>query len=126
MHRSPSTSTPGARVLSAGLIALGVSFVLVPIAPYLPFFRVAENWTEDVRVALLSTSRPINQEIIVVRVTEETLATLTYRSPIDRGFLADLLNTLDAKGARLIGLDVLLDRGANVKSGVQRLNQAAT
>ena len=70
MHRSPSTSTPGARVLSAGLIALGVSFVLVPIAPYLPFFRVAENWTEDVRVALLSTSRPINQEIIVVRVTE--------------------------------------------------------
>ena len=113
MHLSPSTSHPRARLLSAGLIALGVSLVLVSIAPYLPFFRVAENWTEDVRIALLSKPRPVDQEIIVVRVTEETLATLTYRSPVDRGFLSDLLKTLDSKGARLVGLDVLLDRATD-------------
>ena len=113
MDLNLSVNSPRARILSPGLIALGVSIGCLLIGPYLPFLRAAENWTQDIRVAVLSESRPVDQEIVVVRVTEETLAGLTYRSPVDRRFLAVLLKTLESKGARLIGLDVLLDRATD-------------
>ena len=33
-----------------------------------------------------------------------------YRSPVDRAFLANLLKTLEKKGAKAIGVDVLFDQ----------------
>ncbi|MDJ0612324.1 MAG: adenylate/guanylate cyclase domain-containing protein [Rhizobiaceae bacterium] len=53
--------------------------------------------------------QPAEQEIVIVVITEETLAQFPYRSPIDRGFLADLIGALDAKAPKRIGLDILLD-----------------
>jgi len=47
--------------------------------------------------------------IVIVTITEDTLAEFPYRSPIDRGFLADLLLSLDAARPASIGLDILLD-----------------
>ena len=49
-------------------------------------------------------------EIVVVGITESTLARLPYRSPIDRGFLANLVESLEAAKVREIGLDIVFDR----------------
>ncbi len=69
-----------------------------------------ENRVADIRVATLSPSEPQHPEIVVVAVTENTLATLPYRSPLDRRFLAGLLRALEAAGVRAIGFDILLDQ----------------
>lgn len=80
------------------------------LAELLPFVRAAENWSADIRQVLLTPHRPANDDVVVVAVTEETLATLPYRSPIDRAFLAQMLARLDAAGPRAIGLDILFDQ----------------
>jgi adenylate cyclase len=49
------------------------------------------------------------EAIVIVTITEDTLAAFPYRSPIDRGLLADLLLSLDAARPASIGLDILLD-----------------
>jgi adenylate cyclase len=93
-------------VLIAGLaVAVGA------LAPrMLPAIGTAEHWASDVRVALLSPPRPQHPDIVIAAITEETLATFPYRSPVDRGFLADLVETLEHAGAKAIGIDVLLDQ----------------
>ena len=48
--------------------------------------------------------------MVVVAITEETLATLPYRSPVDREFLARLLAALEAAKPRAIGIDILFDQ----------------
>ena len=76
----------------------------------LSVMRLAENWTADARMAELSAPTRQNDDIVIVTVTEDTLATLPYRSPLDRAFLGDLLRTLDAAKPRAIGLDILFDQ----------------
>lgn len=64
-------------------------------------------------MALSSAPSPPPQtlsRIVVVMVTEDALATFPYRSPIDREFLAGLIERLDQAGASAIGIDILLDQ----------------
>ncbi len=74
------------------------------------FLGTAENWAADVRVSEFSAPRGLSEKIVIAAITEETLATLPYRSPVDRGFVARILSDLEAKGASAIGLDLLLDQ----------------
>ncbi len=93
-------------VLVAGssmLIASGISY-------FVPLARVAENWIGDLRMDLLSPFEPQFEPLVVVTVNEETLAQFPYRSPLDRGFLADLLAAIASRGARAIGIDLLFDQ----------------
>ena len=53
---------------------------------------------------------PQNKDVVVLTLTEDTLAQFPYRSPVDRAFLAELIRTVDAAGARAIGFDVLFDQ----------------
>ena len=76
----------------------------------LPVVQVAENWSRDLRVATLTPPEPQSNQIVIITVTEDTLAAFPYRSPLDRRFVSDLLRTLEKKGARTIGLDMLLDQ----------------
>ena len=76
----------------------------------LPVVQVAENWSQDLRVATLTPPEPQSNQIVIITVTEDTLAAFPYRSPLDRRFVSDLLRTLEKKGARTIGLDMLLDQ----------------
>lgn len=64
----------------------------------------------DYQIAALSPPEPQDSKIVIAAINEDTLAQFPYRSPIDRGFLADLLTALAAKHPRAIGLDVLLDQ----------------
>ncbi len=90
-------------VLAAGLLPVG----LVRLAPFL---QGIENWVADYRIATRTPAQPQQPDLVIAAINEETLARFPYRSPVDRAFLAGLLRTLEAKGAKAILLDVLLDQ----------------
>ena len=92
------------------LLVTGVSVSIMVAREFIPLFRVAENWVADLRMATLTPNAPQSRQVIVVAVNEDTLAELHYRSPVDRNFLSRLLLTLQAKGARAIGVDLLFDQ----------------
>ncbi|MDF1719171.1 MAG: adenylate/guanylate cyclase domain-containing protein [Minwuia sp.] len=53
---------------------------------------------------------PVRSDIAIVTFTETTLASLPYRSPLDRAFLAGLLDGLAAVNVRSVGFDILFDQ----------------
>jgi len=86
------------------------SFLAFTSVHYLSFFKNLENIAEDIRIAAFSPKQEQSKEIVIVAINEATLEQFQYRSPIDREFIAKLLKTLDKKGAKVIGLDILLDQ----------------
>lgn len=91
-------------------IAMVVAAFTLAAPRWIPFFSIIENWVADLRVALFTPASPKNEEIVVLTITEETLAKFPYRSPIDRGFLAELMTTLQKAGVRAVALDILFDQ----------------
>jgi class 3 adenylate cyclase/CHASE2 domain-containing sensor protein len=106
----------GAAVVAGGLSVAGVRA--------LPFLKVAEQWLVDFRLTTLKPglAEP-HPSIVIASITEETLATLEYRQPVDRAFLARVVNQLREKGAAVIGLDFLFDQ-PTVKDKDDALRQA--
>lgn len=94
--------------------ALGVALLATVLAAaatkYLTFLSSLENIAADIRIAALQPPMPQSKDIVIAAITEETVTQFPYRSPVDRAFLANLLKTLEKKGAKAIGLDVLLDQ----------------
>jgi adenylate cyclase len=91
-------------------VAAFATVLAVMAVRWLAFLANLESIAADVRVAVMQPPMPPQKDIVIAAITEETLAGFQYRSPVDRGFLADLLRTLERKGARQIGLDVLFDQ----------------
>ena len=91
-------------------MAVIIAFSVFAAPRWLPFMAVIENWVADLRVALLAPPASRNADIVVLTITEDTLERLPYRSPVDRAFLAGIVDALGAAGARAVGLDVLLDQ----------------
>jgi adenylate cyclase len=84
--------------------AYSLEFLLDP--PHSP-----EHWSSDMVTARFSkTARGQNPDLVLVYISETTLANIPYLSPIDRGMLADLISAIDQAGAKVIGLDLILDR----------------
>ncbi len=69
-----------------------------------------ERIVQDIRVATFLPPEPQDPNVVIIEVTEDTLAQFPYRSPVDREFLAKLLLTLEQRHPRVIGLDVLFDQ----------------
>ena len=88
---------------------LAAAFVL---AAALLAIRPLENLSRDLMVSALSpfTAQASTKDIVLVTVTEDTLTKFPYRSPIDRGFLAALVEKIDAANPRAIGIDILFDQ----------------
>ena len=61
----------------------------------------------------MAAPEPQHQGIVVVAIGEETLARLPWRSPIHRGFLADLITTLRSRQVAAVGVDVLIDQATD-------------
>jgi class 3 adenylate cyclase len=93
-------------LLTILVVSAGLSLALVR----LPFLELADQWLADFRVAALSAPEPQYEDIIIVTVTEDTLTQFPYRSPLDRGFIRDVLLTLEERGVRAIAMDILLDQ----------------
>jgi class 3 adenylate cyclase/CHASE2 domain-containing sensor protein len=100
-------------VLLIALLSLAAGVFLPRIIPMLGW---SENWVKDIRISLFPyDSRPVRQDMAVLAITEETLGTLRYRSPIDRGFLASLLDRLERAEVRAVVFDILFDRETEVE-----------
>lgn len=102
------TGTAG-KVVTYVAVAFVAAALAVAGVRYLSFLTSLDNTANDLRVAI-QPAQPASKDIVVVALDEATLAQFPYRSPVDRGFLADLLVALQNKGAKVIGLDVILDQ----------------
>lgn len=74
------------------------------------FLAGMENTAGDIRIAALQAPQPQSSDIVIAAITEETLEQFTYRAPVDRAFVSALLQALEKKGAKLIGVDLLFDK----------------
>jgi adenylate cyclase len=89
------------------IVSIAAAFVLTrPPSP----LAAAERLVEAVAFRFVGPQRPPGSDVVVVGITEDTLAAFPYRSPIDRGFLADVVDALAHDGVAAVGLDVVLDR----------------
>jgi adenylate cyclase len=94
--------------ISSGALVL-FAFLLFSAILHLP--REVEHWSVDLVASTLSTQLSTQVDnIVLVYVTDATLKDKPYVSPIDRGVVADLVVAADRAGAKVIGLDMLLDR----------------
>ncbi|WP_281061007.1 MULTISPECIES: CHASE2 domain-containing protein [unclassified Mesorhizobium] len=69
-----------------------------------------ENILRDVMMVSISPFTRAPSNIVVVTITEPTLAKFPYRSPLDRGFLADIVARIESAHPLVIGIDVLFDQ----------------
>jgi adenylate cyclase len=97
-------------LISAVAIVAAVTVISIAATRYLTLFGAAERWLSDLRITLLSPPEPQDQRIVIAAITEDTLAQLPYRSPVDRAFLAGLVRWLGEAGAAAVGIDILFDR----------------
>lgn len=104
---------------SALLIAIFAAVMAVCAVRYLAPLTNLENKVADIRVAAMQRPMPASDDVVVVAVNEETLAAFPYRSPVDRGFLADLIAQLSAKGAKVIGVDIIVDQPTEPEKDAQ-------
>ena len=72
--------------------------------------RPVENLVKDVMMTTISPFKTPYSGIVIVAVTEQTLEQFPYRSPLDRGFLADLVRRITQAHPRAIGIDLLFDQ----------------
>ncbi len=94
-------------VLAIALAAALIAFVAVR---YVSLLTNLEYKAADIRIAAMQPPEEPSKDVVVVALDEATLTAFSYRSPVDRGFLADLITQLSAKGAKLIGVDVIVDQ----------------
>lgn len=105
--RLRSTRRGAAIALASGLL---IGLLVFAAFRILPPLAAAEARARDVAHAYFHPAAPTRDDIVLILIEEATLATLPYRSPIDRGFLADLLGSIQAHGPRAVALDLLLDQ----------------
>lgn len=105
------------RNLRFALARVVVAALVAAVATALDRTRVfdyLEKILDDVAVAYHTpNAAEPHPEVVVVAVDETTIRTLPARSPIDRGFLAELIRVIDRGRPAAIGLDVLLDLPSN-------------
>lgn len=100
-------------LLGLFLIALVIGLASAGLGRTVALASMLENWLLDLRLALTAEAVPPDNRIAIVAITEDTLATLTYRHPVDRELLAGILRKADAAGARAIGFDILFDQATD-------------
>jgi hypothetical protein len=110
MALSPPTARKIRRTLTLAWAIFMATLIAAQAVYYLPLLRHIEQLSLDFRTAMVSPSEPQDSDIVIVAITDETLARFPYRSPIDRAFLSDLLKELENRGVRAIGLEVLFDQ----------------
>ena len=94
----------------AAAIALVVAALSMLAVDHISFLTGADRFVQDWEIAFTSPAEPQDSNILIVAVDEGTMQHFPYRSPLDRGFLAQLMAALDAKHPRAIVLDYLFDQ----------------
>ena len=94
----------------AAAVALAAALLSVAAFNKAPPLIAAESTARDAVMAVFRAREAPRDDIVLVLIDETTLTRFPYRSPIDRGFLADLIDGLAALRPRAIGVDLLLDQ----------------
>lgn len=122
----PKTNTPGSKrqgfravttrnlIIICAVVLLSTTFAISSLH-FVPGAQLMENWLSDFRVTLLTKPQPIDPRIVITSITEDTLATMPYRSPVDRGFLIKLLTRLKSAQVRAVAIDILFDQPTEPK-----------
>jgi len=97
-------------VIAVPAVALAATFVASVAVHKLFFLLYVEHFAEDMRIALLLPAEQTDSNVVVVTIDEQTLAKFPYRSPVDRGFLAETIHAIEERGPRAIGIDILFDQ----------------
>ena len=99
------------RYVFGAIIALIAGALALSIFTMRGQLRTLETVINDtLRVTVQPHADEQNKDISVVVFNEETLVQFPYRSPVDRGFLAELTNALSEAGVEGIIFDVLFDQ----------------
>ena len=105
-----NADAPNSRLLVSAATAFAVAVAtLFAFITFPPLKSLDENLRDLFHVAFYP-SAPVSEDIVLITVTEDTLATLPYRSPVDREFFASLVAALAAHGPKGIALDFLFDQ----------------
>ena len=92
-------------------LSIIIAFLAYALPRFSPKFFAFEHKYSDWRTVFLSEQKPTQDDrILIVKITEEDLAGLKYRSPVDREFLANLIQTIDANDPKVFGIDLLFDQ----------------
>jgi class 3 adenylate cyclase len=116
VRRPGDTGTTKGHRRSLGRVATDAALVIAVVAftLTLPRFFVPvaaiDNWISDLFSVFSTAPEPQNRDVVLLTLTEDTLARFPYRSPVDRAFLAGLVELAGRAGARAIGFDVLFDQ----------------
>lgn len=105
--RNPAGNRSGGSVAAAAALT---AFALLLVIATVLFARPVENFARDLAMSTISPFTEPGEDIVIIAITEETLGGFAYRSPIDRRFLADLIDKLAKAGPKAIGLDILFDQ----------------
>ncbi|MEM7268369.1 MAG: adenylate/guanylate cyclase domain-containing protein [Pseudomonadota bacterium] len=94
------------------LIIAGVAALMTIFAfSAMPQLKLLEIQINDLlRVSVPPHGQEQDKRFSVVTITEDTLLQFPYRSPVDRGFLAEVVSFLDEVEAKGVVLDVLFDQ----------------
>ncbi len=92
------------------IIVAGIAALAIGSTHLVPPLRSADETFGDLQIAYLAPPQPQHPGVALVTLGEDSFATLVCRSPIDRGFLADLIGRLEAAKVRAIGIDILFDQ----------------
>jgi adenylate cyclase len=107
MKDDASTSPKGSGIWA---ISVGTALAVWLGGALFPALRLAENWVSDQLRLTLAPTPPLAANIALVTITEETLAKLPYRSPVNRHMLADAVDKIRQSGAKGLALDILFDQ----------------
>jgi adenylate cyclase len=116
-QRLPPSARPGLLSRLPVRAVMGLALAFVVTVSVVAGFR-APTGLRDLEAGLNDTLRVIfspystqqDPQISILAITEDTLARFPYRSPVDRDFLADLVEKLHGAGAKAVGLDILIDQ----------------
>ncbi len=110
--RAPRSGFRVAERLIYGVIVALLSTVLSLMAfSFSGQLKLLETDINDwLRVVLPHHAAEQDKRVSIVTLTEETLIQFPYRSPVDRGFLAELLTVFNEAGVKGVVFDILFDQ----------------
>lgn len=99
------------------LAAIGIGLLAGAFAwfgtRYVAPLRQASLFLDDFRLAHFAAPRTQRDDIVILAVNEETLASIPFRSPINRRLVANLVDELAQRNVRALGLDLIFDQPTN-------------
>lgn len=99
------------RLLAAVILAILIALISQAGFRHLAPLAVLEGALTDRMTAVVRLPQSVQyNRLSVITINEATMARLPYRSPIDRGFLADVLLAIRDAGVRSVGFDILFDQ----------------